>query len=221
MKSVIHGLPTNLFPLDGDAAAPLVVAMHGIGSNEDDLPSAYRALEGRAALAFPRSPLSHPPGYAWYRLVRIGVPDVASFEHGLSTLDAWLEELRQLPGMAGRPLILSGFSQGAIMSLSYALRHPEKVAGVMAFSGYIPPFVLEGLPAPTADGPHPQVFLTLGRRDALFPFSRLEESAQALEARGIRPEVFAHDGAHEIPREAVEAATAWFARSFPSETAGG
>ena len=215
MKPVIHGLPTTLVDLEGDPKAPLIVAMHGLGSNEDDLPSAYRSLEGRAAFAFPRSPLPHPPGYAWYRLIRFGVPDPASFAHALETLDAWLTELRARPGMAERPVILSGFSQGAIMSLSYALRHPEKVAGVMAFSGYIPDFILEELPAPGPDSPRPQVFLTLGRQDALFPMTRLDEAAHALSARGIQPEVFAHDGGHEIPREAMAAATAWFERAFP------
>lgn len=216
MKQVIHGLPTHVFPLEAAPDAPLLVGMHGIGSNEDDLPSAFVSLEGRAAMAFPRSPLPHPPGYAWYRLIRIGVPDPASFDAGLSTLDAWIDELRQVSDFAKRPLILSGFSQGAIMSLSYALRHPEKVAGVMAFSGYVPPFVLDALPAPTPGQPQPKVFLTLGRQDALFPFSRLEESAQALVSRGIQPEVFAHDGGHEIPREAMAAATAWFGRAFPA-----
>ncbi len=214
MKQVIHDLPTHVFALEGDPSAPLVVGMHGIGSNEDDLPSAFTWLEGRAALAFPRSPLPHPPGYAWYRLVRIGVPDPASFEHALETLDAYLDDLRKVSDFASRPLILTGFSQGAIMSLSYAVRHPEKVAGVMAFSGYIPSFVLEALPAPEAEGPKPRVFLTLGRRDGLFPFSRLEESVQALAARGIQPEAFAHDGGHEIPREAIAAAKAWYDRNF-------
>jgi phospholipase/carboxylesterase len=214
MKQVIHGLPTNLVELEGDPSAPLVVAMHGIGSNEDDLPSAYSWLKDRAPMAFPRSPLPHPPGYAWYRLIRFGVPDPASFEQALSELDAWLEELRRLPGMAERPLILSGFSQGAIMSLSYALRHPEKVAGVMAFSGYIPQPVLDAVPAPAAGSPKPSTFITLGRRDGIFDFSRLEETAQELVARGIQPVVFAHDGAHEIPREAISAAKAWYDRTF-------
>jgi phospholipase/carboxylesterase len=212
MKQVIHGLPTNVFALEGDPAAPLVVGMHGIGSNEDDLPGAFSWLEGRAALAFPRSPLPHPPGYAWYRLVRIGVPDPQSFEQALESLDAFIDDLRKVEDFASRPLILTGFSQGAIMSLSYALRHPEKVAGVMAFSGYIPSFVLEALPAP--EGSQPKVFLTLGRRDGLFPFARLEESAQALAARGIQPEIFAHDGGHDIPREAIAAAKAWYDRAF-------
>jgi phospholipase/carboxylesterase len=214
MKHVIHGLPTNVLALEGEPSAPLVVGMHGIGSNEDDLPSAFTWLEGRAALAFPRSPLPHPPGYAWYRLVRIGVPDPASFEHGLELLDAYLDDLRKVSDFASRPLILTGFSQGAIMSLSYALRHPEKVAGVMAFSGYIPSFVLEALPAMDAVGPKPRVFLTLGRQDGLFPFSRLEESIHALVARKIQPEAFAHDGGHEIPREAIAAAKAWYERNF-------
>ncbi|MBO9539043.1 dienelactone hydrolase family protein [bacterium] len=213
MKRTVHGLPTHVFEAQ-DPKAPLVVALHGIGSNEDDLPNAYQPLADRVALAFPRSPLSHPPGYAWYRLIRFGVPEEASFAQALEILDAWLDELRQLPGMAERPLVLSGFSQGAIMSLSYALRHPEKVAGVMAFSGYIPQLVLDALPSGSSEGADLKVFLTLGQRDALFPFAWLAQSAQQLQARGIQPEVVAHDGGHEIPPPVMEAAIAWLSRAF-------
>ncbi|HEY9898672.1 MAG TPA: hypothetical protein V6D00_05775 [Pantanalinema sp.] len=215
MKLAINGLPTHVFEA-GDARAPLVVAMHGIGSNEDDLPSAYQPMADRFALAFPRGPLPHPPGYAWYPLIRFGVPEEGSFAQALETLDAWLDELRGLPGMAERPLILSGFSQGAIMSLSYAIRHPQKVAGVMAFSGYIPQLALDAVPEGTAIAGGVRVFLTLGSRDSLFPFEWLGETKRQLQALGIRPEVVAHDGGHEIPRPVMEAATAWLGRSFPT-----
>lgn len=211
MTLTLNGLPTTLIDHTTVPSAPIVVGMHGIGSNERDLPPAYQGLAAEAVLAFPRSPLPHPPGYAWYRLIRVGVPDPASFESAIATLGGWLAELQAQPGLAGRPIVLSGFSQGAIMALSYALRHPEQVAGAMAFSGYIPEPVLETV---SAVSPAPRIFLAHGRRDGLFPFARLEETASQLRSRGIEPAIAAHDGAHEIGPAAMQAAQAWLKGTF-------
>lgn len=216
MTLTLNGLPSRLLDGSAPADAPLIVAMHGIGSNEADLVPAYRAFERQAVLAFPRSPLPHPPGHAWYRLIRIGVPDPASFAEAQQTLGGWLRALRAEPGLAGRPLILSGFSQGAIMALSYALVHPDEVAGVIAFSGYIPQLVLEAVPPAPPGSATPAIWLAHGRRDALFPFSRLEETAGQLAARGFKPVLAPHDGAHDIPPAAVAAVGAWLSKVFPS-----
>lgn len=210
----LQGLPTVMSDAGVAADAPLIVAMHGIGSNEQDLAPAYRTLAGQAVLAFPRSPLDHPPGFAWYRLIRIGVPDPASFEQAQQKLGAWITALRATPGNADRPLILSGFSQGAIMALSYALLHPDQVAGVMAFSGYIPDMVSQ---APSQRGPAeaaPKFFVTQGTQDQLFPFSRLQETVDLLDARGFQTTVVPHEGGHNIPPAAMEAAKAWLSDTF-------
>jgi len=212
MNVALNGLATRIVDVSGSPDAPLVVAMHGIGSNENDLVPAFRTLAEQAVLVFPRSPLDHPSGHAWYRLIRIGVPDPHSFAQAIEMLGAWIDALRAMPGNADRPLILSGFSQGAIMALSYALLHPAQVAGVMAFSGYIPQLVLDTVPA-GGDG-KPRVFLTHGRRDQLFPFARLEETTQQLEALGIRTTVAPHEGAHEIPLAAMDSAKAWLEREL-------
>lgn len=216
MNVTLHDLPTTLIDKSGDPKAPLLVAMHGIGSNERDLVSAYHSLESQAVLAFPRSPLPHPPGYAWYRLIRIGVPDPASFDAAIETLGLWLRALRAEPGMADRPVILSGFSQGAIMALSYAIGHPDQIAGVIAFSGYIPSGVLETALAGKGQEHAVRILLAHGRRDQLFPFARLEETAQQLEQIGIRPTLAPHDSGHDIPPSAMEAAKAWLAQEFPT-----
>ena len=214
MEVTLSGLPTRVIDTGAPPNAPLVVAMHGIGSNEDDLAPAFRSLAGQAVLAFVRSPLPHPPGYAWYRLIRIGVPDPQSFAQAQEALGAFLGELRRLPGLADRPLVLAGFSPGALLSHAYALAHPGEVAGVMAFSGYVPPSALDG--ATVAQAAAPRVFLAHGRRDQLFPFARLAETARELEGVGIRPTTAEHEGGHEIPPGAIEAARAWLAREFPA-----
>lgn len=212
----LQGLPTVLSNTGVPVNAPIIVAMHGIGSNEADLVPVYRAFEHQAVLAFPRSPLSHPPGFAWYRLIRIGVPDPESFDQALRKLGEWLAALRALDGHAGRPIILSGFSQGAIMALSYALLDPDEVAGVIAFSGYVPQIGSESL-AEKAGRSLPGFFLSHGRRDQLFSLSRLEETAALLKTLGVQPVVVPHDGGHEITAPAIEAAKQWLAQAFPTE----
>lgn len=210
----LNGLPTLVADADAPAKAPIIVAMHGIGSNEQDLAPVYRAFAHQAVLAFPRSPLDHPPGYAWYRLIRIGVPDPASFEQAQQKLGQWLEALRATADYAERPLILSGFSQGAIMALSYALLNPGEVDGVIAFSGYIPDIVTQSLSARPTDKPLPRFFLTQGRHDQLFPASRLEETADLLRGQGAQPAIVAHDSGHDIPPAAVEATRRWLSETF-------
>lgn len=217
MPSPLGGLSTFLIDRDVAPSAPLVVAMHGIGADERDLVPAYAPLASHAVLAFPRGPLEHPPGYSWYGLIRPGMPDPASLEAGLSRLAAWLDALRGTPGHDDRPLILSGFSQGAAMALSYALRQPTRVAGVMAFSGYVPASVLAALPEGGA--PHaPRAFMAHGQRDPVIPFGRLEETIGQLAARGIQATAVAHTGGHELPAAVTDAAFAWLGREFSMAT---
>lgn len=104
------------------------------------------------------------------------------------------------------------------MALSYALQHPDEVAGVIAFSGYVPQTVVDSLVTP-AGRPGPRFFLTQGRRDPLFPFSRLEETATLLASLGYRSTVVAHDGGHDIPLAAVEAAELWLSESLATGAA--
>lgn len=209
-ETMLAGLVTHLSETSAPPGAPLLVAMHGIGADEADLAPLYRAFAPAAVVALPRAPLDYPPGFSWYELLRPGMPDPASFERGQARLGEWLAALRAREGHADRPLVLSGFSQGAAMALAYALQHPAEVAGVMAFSGYLPPWA-----AAPADVPSPPAFLTLGRHDPLFPFSRLAEAAAAFEAGGGKASAVPHDGGHEIPPSAARAAFRWFAETFP------
>jgi phospholipase/carboxylesterase len=205
----IGGLETLVLAGDAPASAPIVVMMHGIGADETDLLPVFAPWASRVVLAFPRAPHDHPPGHAWYALRRPGHPVPESFAYAQDLLASWLTALREQPGLAGRPVYLGGFSQGAFVALSFALSHPDQVAGVMAFSGLLP----RGLPA---DHPEPPpaartlpVFLTLGMQDHLFPYAWLEESVSHLRGWGLNPTVVPHPGGHELPPLALAAATAW------------
>jgi phospholipase/carboxylesterase len=118
-----------------------LVLLHGRGADERDL---YPLLDGldperRLLGVTPRGPLSLPPGGAhWYRLGGIPTPEPATFWPSFELLAEWLDGLQQ-------PLVLGGFSQGAVMSWALGLGRgaARRPAAIIALSGFMPE--VEGL----------------------------------------------------------------------------
>jgi phospholipase/carboxylesterase len=122
-------------PAEAEPAGTLVL-LHGRGADERDL---YPLLdmfdpERRLRGLTPRGPLALPPGGRhWYRLAGIPTPDAETFWSSFTELASFLDGLQ-------KPLVLGGFSQGAVMSYALAFgRSPEKrPAALMPLSGFMP-----------------------------------------------------------------------------------
>ena len=113
-----------------------LVLLHGRGADERDLYPLLDALDPERRLlgVTPRGPLSLPPGGAhWYRLGGIPTPEPATFWPSFELLAAWLDGLQ-------RPLVLGGFSQGAVMSWALGLGRgaAKRPAAIVALSGFMP-----------------------------------------------------------------------------------
>ena len=109
-------------PAEGEPAGTLVL-LHGRGADEHDLYPLLDALDPERRLRglTPRGPLALPPGGRhWYRLGGIPTPEPETFWPSFTELAELLDGLQ-------KPLVLGGFSQGAVMSYALALgRSPEK-----------------------------------------------------------------------------------------------
>jgi phospholipase/carboxylesterase len=162
-------------PAAGDPEGALVL-LHGRGADEHDLAPLADALdpERRLAAYLPRGPLSLPPGGAhWYAVREVGFPDPETFRPTYALLSEWLD------GLGLEPLVLAGFSQGAVMSYALGLGAGRpRPAAILAFSGFLPAvegFDLElearaGLPVAIAHGAlDPIITVDFGRaaRDRL------------------------------------------------------
>jgi phospholipase/carboxylesterase len=124
-------------------APPLLLMLHGYGSNEQDLFGLGDLLDPRLHILSARAPLNLPwGGHAWYHLGGTPgnlIPDVETRSAALDLLAKFVHDLPARIGSDPQRTYLLGFSQGAILSLGLAMRIPEQLAGVIAISGYLDP----------------------------------------------------------------------------------
>jgi phospholipase/carboxylesterase len=120
----------------------LVILLHGYGANGQDLLGLADdwapELPGTAFVApdAPEQCEMSPFGYQWFGL-RDWSP--VSMTSGAESIAPWLNEFvdaeMKLNNVPASRVVLCGFSQGTMMSLYIALRRPEKIAGVLGYSG--------------------------------------------------------------------------------------
>ncbi len=187
--------------------APVIVLLHGRGSNRTDLMGLRPYLPEEAIVVtpeapFPGAPWGYGPGSAWYRFLGRDRPEPESFEEGQRALDAFLQALPEhLPVQPG-PLVLGGFSQGGTMSLAYALRNPGRVPLVLNFSGFLADH--PSVEATTATVHGTQIFWGHGTDDTSIPFELALEGRAALEAAGAELEAHDYPIGHWIDRVELE-----------------
>ncbi|HEY3933389.1 MAG TPA: alpha/beta fold hydrolase [Gemmatimonadales bacterium] len=221
---------TDLPPLHamidpGSSDGPVIVLLHGRGSDERDLHPLGRMLHPDATTVsvrapFPAAPWGYGPGYAWYRFLGGTTPESESFERGQDALAAFLDEIPSRLGRTGTPIILGGFSQGGTTSLAYLMRHPGAVNAVMVFSGFL------------AD--HPSVHVTAervgttpifwghGTADGAVPFEAAETGWQALRAAGAALESHRYPSmSHTIDEVELRDAATWLDRILAAGTQNG
>jgi phospholipase/carboxylesterase len=133
-----HRLVPARRTVDG-ARPPLLVLLHGIGADEDDLLPLASALDPRFTVVSLRAPHGYHVGAAWFPIAfRPGgevVPEVAVARATLADLVRWIEAAPERFGTDPSRTFLLGFSQGAMMSLGALEAAPERLAGVVALSG--------------------------------------------------------------------------------------
>jgi len=128
---------------NGKASAdrPLVIAIHGRGASAEDLvPILPEIFPDDFLGIFPNGPLcmqlgAWGIGHAWYEL---GSDQPETLRESRKQLTGLLDEVRKKFKVPLDRTFLSGFSQGAVMTLEVGLRYPERLAGLIALSGYMP-----------------------------------------------------------------------------------
>jgi len=125
----------ELFPGHADESSPLVVAIHGMGDKPDNWIDSWRTFPARAQIALPRAFTRHGDGFSWFEF-RDGMTDEQfGTEVGASEEKLW-KGIAKLAG--ARRVLVTGFSQGGILSFAIASRHPDRVAKAFPVAGSCP-----------------------------------------------------------------------------------
>jgi phospholipase/carboxylesterase len=196
-------------PTDG---APLIVLLHGRGSDRFDLLGLRRGLPAEAILVAPQAPFpgaewGYGGGWAWYRYIGDDRPEPESFEASQRQLEEFLTEVPgRLPVQPG-PLVLGGFSQGGTMSLAHALRRPGEIPAVLNFSGFLARHPSVEATEESVRGT--RIFWGHGTGDPAIPLDMAERGRAALQSAGA--DLTARDYAigHWIDPGELAEAEAW------------
>jgi phospholipase/carboxylesterase len=206
----------------GPQPAAAVVWLHGLGADGSDFVPVVDALDLPDApirFVFPHAPMravTINQGYvmrAWYDIVSTDLERRAD-ERGVRDSQRLVEALlarEKSRGIPARRLLLAGFSQGGAIALQTGLRHPERLAGIMALSCYVP--IAGSLePERTEANRDVPVFMAHGLYDPIIPVRLARESHDLLARLGYDVEWHEYPMEHSVSPEEVEAIGAWLRR---------
>jgi phospholipase/carboxylesterase len=208
--SLVHRIevPASAQSRDPDARYPTILALHGRGSNEEDLIGLAPHLPQGLLWVSPRAPLLLGPGsYEWYRVRVIGRPDPDQVLAALEAIDHFIDETLAAYPIDPQQLFLFGFSQGSILSMCYTLTHPARVAGAIAQSGYLPENVKLEVDEDGVKGK--PLLLTHGEQDTMIPVEWGRASRDRLRALGVDLEYHEFQMGHSVSIESLGVIYEW------------
>jgi phospholipase/carboxylesterase len=172
-----------------EAKKPLLLLLHGYGSNEEDLFSFARELPEDYYVVSARAPFDLMYGsYAWYAINfdadENKFSDIGQARASRDVIVGFIDELLiNYPIDAGN-VALIGFSQGAILGYAVALSYPEKVQRLVAMSGYLNTEMAVD-DCKENDLSTLKIFASHGTVDQVIPVEWARKSIPVLESLGI------------------------------------
>jgi phospholipase/carboxylesterase len=198
-----------------------VIWLHGLGADGNDFVPIVPELdlpEAPVRFVFPHAPMQAVTinagmvMRAWYDISDAAIrrEDERGVRASQELVEALIEREKRR-GTPARRLVLAGFSQGGAIALQTGLRHPERLAGIMALSCYLP--IADKLPAEvsTANRDVP-IFMAHGTHDPIVVPERAVRSRDALEQLGYAVEWHEYPMPHSVCPEEVEHISGWLRR---------
>jgi phospholipase/carboxylesterase len=203
-----------------------VLWMHGLGADGHDFEALVPELRLPEAPAvrfvFPHAPIRPVTingGHrmrAWYDVAgfdRRAPQDAAGIRQSAEALGALVRRERGR-GIPSDRIVVAGFSQGGAMALQLGLRWPERLAGIVALSTWLPlADTLEAEAHPANSGV--PVLMAHGSHDSVIPIAAGEASRDALRARGYAVEWRSYPMPHSVCGEEVEDIRQFLLQTLP------
>ena len=190
--------------------APLVVLLHGRGSNETDIIGLADHLPDTFAYVALRAPITEGGGYSWFANRGIGRPRPESLTATIGWFRDWLDEVAP----PGRPVVLVGLSGGATFAGGLLLDEPKRFAGLATLYATLPFDV--GLPVTHDHLQGAPVLVIQGDADHVIPPELQARTWQYLRAEsGADLTTHRSPGGHGLTSDDVGVLADWLALLAP------
>ena len=197
---------------------PLVIFLHGFGSNEEDLFGIKDALPSTWTYLSARAPMPvDPNGYRWFAK-KPGEGDydgeTADLQRSAQLIENFVSKATAKYHTQSDRVFLVGFSQGAIMAYEVGLRKPAMVRGIAALSGSVLP-VLKAELKPDESLNKLAIFIGHGTLDQALPYASATRANEVLLGLGLKPEFHGYMGMpHTVSAAEIKDLKAWLENSL-------
>ncbi|MFO0633268.1 MAG: dienelactone hydrolase family protein [Nannocystaceae bacterium] len=181
-----------------DDTLPMVVAIHGLGDDPRNFGLLFDGFVEPVRLILPQGLDPRPAGgFSWFPL-RARDPDVEALASGIAgaadKLAVAIDELSRTRPTAGKPIV-TGFSQGGMLSFAIAVRHPDSVALALPMGGWLPPPLWPHAHAPKHA---PPIVALHGSDDGAVKLAPTQAAVEALRKHGWPVELHVYPGVGHI-----------------------
>ncbi|MGD9942737.1 MAG: alpha/beta hydrolase [Burkholderiaceae bacterium] len=200
-----------------------LIVLHGLGADGNDFAPICDELDlstiGAIRYVLPHAPVrpvtinNGYPMRAWYDIIGTDLArreDESGVRQSQADVEALIERERER-GIAPGRIVLMGFSQGCAMTLQTGLRYRDRLAGLVALSGYLP--LAATLPAESSDANRlTPIFMAHGRGDPMIAIDRATASRDALRAMGYDVEWHDYPMPHSVCPQEIADLNRWLLR---------
>jgi phospholipase/carboxylesterase len=180
----LHYLEIVLGDAKPDDPLPMIIAVHGLGDDPENFGYLFETFQEPARLILPRGlDPREAGGWSWFPL-RARDPDVAALAAGIDRASEAIAKgiivlVAERPTI-GKPIV-TGFSQGGMISFALAVKHPELVSAALPVGGWLPPPLVTAGPAP---GDAPSILAFHGTDDTAVRYEPTAQSVAQLVEHG-------------------------------------
>lgn len=203
----LHQVPHRF--VEGDAALPTLLLLHGTGGSEDDLLPLGQAVLPGASLLSPRGAVLEHGQPRFFRRLAEGVFDQEDLRARTTDLAAFVSHAAGEYGFDPHRVVALGFSNGANMAASLLLRGTGTLAGAVLLRPMVP---FEPDPLPDLAGI--PVLVSAARQDPLVPPPLTERLVALLGGAGAIVQTVWHPGGHGLVQGDVSSATSFLNSAF-------
>jgi phospholipase/carboxylesterase len=212
-------LPANAGP-----KTPVLILMHGYGSNENDLFDLAKTFDQRFITFSLRAPLAlGNGGFSWFEIQRLPENRMKFLykeaAESRTRIISFIVNACRAYHVDSTQVYLLGFSQGAILSFDIAMTAPGKIAGIVALSGRLLDETAN-LKPDAKQLSKVKVFIGHGTADNMLSISESEKAYSFLKARQVQNVTFKkYDIPHSINGAELNDIKTWFSVALPAEKA--